>query len=114
MSDRLSAVTQIVGPRAYRVALLLTLSKLPLGMHEGRLTESHRVEVESFMAWLGDDGARGTFEAVACGDMNRILIAYGNLDQETLDKAASDGYDFEQLNAECRKIKTELGPALVN
>ena len=41
-----------MGQSEYRVALLLTLSKLPTS---AQLTDSHRVEIESFMACLGDD-----------------------------------------------------------
>ena len=102
----------IIGQSEYRVALLLTLSKVLTG---GHLTESHRVEVESFMACcLIDDDARRTFEVVAVGDMQDLLMAVSKSDLAALNKAARDGYDLELLNEECGKIRKELIPALVN
>ena len=93
------------------MALLLTMTKFPNG---GRLTEAHRVEVESFMACcLIDDDERRTFEVVAVRDMWDLLMAVFESDQATLNKAASDGYDLELLNEKCGEIRKEI-PALVN
>ncbi len=87
-------------PDAYRVGMLIALSKSPSG---DPLTEAQRAEVELFMARVldradtDDDRAtlRSIFEAIATATMPAAWHALG-----TGDEAALDGYDVERLKTE--------------
>ena len=95
-------------PDAYRVGMLIALSKSPNG---DPLTEAQRAEVEFFMGRLldradtDDDraGLRSVFEAIATATMPAVWHALG-----TGDEAALDCYDVERLKTETLRIVGEL------
>ena len=99
-------------PDAYRVAMLIALSKGP----RNPLTEAQRAEVELFMARLlakaaaeedADADARDAicsiFEAIATITIPAVWHALG-----TGDTVKLDGYDVPRLHAETMRIMDEL------